>query len=306
VVKGAEKLLERLIGEDIELVVVLDPALDRVKADSGHLEQIIMNLAVNARDAMPAGGRLTIETSNVEFDEEYAARHDSTARGRHVMLAVADTGCGMDAETKARMFEPFFTTKVFGKGTGLGQTTVYGIVQQSGGSVWVQTELGIGTTFQIYIPVAGAAVEVAPASDAVEKVDRGSQTILIVEDDAALLRVTQRSLEDVGYAVLAAASAAEAIQISENHPGPIHLMVSDVILPGINGVQLALRLRALRPEMQVLYVSGYTDNSIVQHRVLEPGLAFLQKPFSSKNLARKVAEVLAATLSLPEPASLKT
>ena len=296
VVAGAEKLLQRLIGENIELLVVLNPALGRVKADSGQLEQIIMNLAVNSRDAMPEGGKLTIETSNAELDEQYAAQHASTLPGPHVMLAVTDTGCGMDAKTKAHIFEPFFTTKEFGKGTGLGLATVYGIVKQTGGSVWVYTEPGIGTTFKIYFPCVGPVLEIVSPSDKVEKVDRGSQTILIVEDDAALLQVTRRSLEEVGYAVLAARAPLEAIQISESHQGPIHLMVTDVIMPGMSGDQLASHLSAMRPEMKVLYVSGYTDNAILHHGILEPGLAFLQKPFSPKALARKVGEVLTAPL----------
>jgi PAS domain S-box-containing protein len=292
VVAGAEKLLQRLIGENIELIVVLNPALGRVKADSGQLEQIIMNLAVNARDAMPEGGKLTIETSNVQIDEQYAARHDSALTGPHVMLAVTDTGCGMDAKTKAHIFEPFFTTKEFGKGTGLGLATVYGIVEQSGGWVWVYTEPSLGTTFKIYLPCVDPAIEIVLPSDKIEKVAGGSQTILVVEDDAALLQVTHRSLEEVGYAILAARSPAEAIHISESHPGPIHLMVSDVIMPGMSGDKLASYLSVLRPEMKVLYVSGYTDDTIVHHGVLEPGLAFLQKPFSPKTLARKVGEVL--------------
>jgi two-component system cell cycle sensor histidine kinase/response regulator CckA len=297
VVAGAEKLLQRLIGEDIELLVLLNPALGPVKADSGQIEQIIMNLAVNARDAMPTGGKLTVETSNVELDEKYAAQHPATLPGAHVMLAVSDTGCGMDAQTKDHIFEPFFTTKEFGKGTGLGLSTVYGIVKQSGGSVWVYSELGIGTTFKIYLPRVAPLLEIASTSEIVEKVERGSQTILIVEDDAALLQVTHRSLEEVGYKILAARSPAEAIQISESYVGHIHLMVTDVIMPGMSGDHLATRLSALRPAMKVLYVSGYTDDAIVHHGVLESGLAFLQKPFSPKTLARKVREVLA----LPSP-----
>ena len=289
VVAGTEKLLQRLIGEHIELLVILKPALGLVKADAGQLEQIIMNLAVNARDAMPPGGKLTIETSNVEVDHESAARP-----GPHVMLSVTDTGCGMDANTKNRIFEPFFTTKEFGKGTGLGLSTVYGIVKQSGGSIWVYSEVGIGTTFKIYLPCVGPMLENASPGDKLEKVEGGSQTILVVEDEAALLQVTHQSLEAVGYLILAAHSPAEAIRISESHPGPIHLMVTDVIMPGMNGAQLATHLSAPRPDMKVLYVSGYTDDTIVRHGVLEPGLAFLQKPFSPKTLARKVSEVLAA------------
>ena len=296
VVAGAEKLLQRLIGEDVELLVVMNPKLCRVKADPGQIEQIIMNLAVNARDAMPVGGKLTIKTSNIELDDKYASQHPSTLPGLHAMLAVTDTGCGMDAKTKAHMFEPFFTTKTSEKGTGLGLATVYGIVKQSGGSVWVYSEPGLGTTFKIYLPCVDQLPESESRISIVEKVDRGSQTILVVEDEAALLQVTRRSLEEVGYVILAAQSPAEAIHISKSHPGPIHLMVTDVILPGISGPQLASHLSPLRPEMKVLYVSGYTDDSIVRHGVLEPGLAFLQKPFSPKMLARKVGEVLATTL----------
>ena len=296
VVAGAEKLLQRLIGEDIEMLVVVNPALGRIKADSGQLEQIIMNLVVNARDAMPSGGKLTIETSNVDLDEQYAAQHPSTRPGPHVMLSVTDTGCGMDATTKTHMFEPFYTTKEFGKGTGLGLSTVYGIVRQSGGSVWVYSEVGIGTTFKIYLPRVVPALEIVTSSDKLGEVEGGSETILIVEDEAALLEVTHRSLEAVGYAILAAQSPAEAIQISENYLGPIHLMVTDVIMPGMSGAQLASYLSATRPEMKVLYVSGYTDDTIVRHGVLEPSLAFLQKPFSPKTLARKVGEVLTNTV----------
>jgi CheY-like chemotaxis protein len=261
-----------------------------------------MNLAVNARDAMPGGGKLTIETANVEFDEEYAALHACTRSGSHVMLAVTDNGCGMDAKTKAHIFEPFFTTKEFGKGTGLGLSSVYGIVKQSGGSVWACSEPGLGATFKIYLPCVDQPIEVEPLIDTVQMVDRGSETILIVEDDAALLRVTVRCLVEVGYAILAARSPAEAIQISESQPGPIHLMVTDVIMPGMSGAQLASHLSALRPEMKVLYVSGYTDHNIVHDGVLEPGLAFLQKPFSPKTLARKVSELLTTPLPIVGPA----
>jgi CheY-like chemotaxis protein len=296
VIAGAEKLLQRLIGEDIELVVISNPTLGLVKADAGQLEQIIMNLAVNARDAMPPGGKLTIETSNVEIDEDYALQHPSTRKGPHVMLSVTDTGCGMDADTKAHMFEPFFTTKEFGKGTGLGLSTVYGIVKQSGGSVWVYSEVGIGSSFKIYLPCVSPELVTAAPSDVPEKIEGGLQTILIVEDEVPLLEVTRRSLEAFGYAILAAKTPAEAIRMSESHPGPIHLMVTDVIMPGMSGAQLASRLSASRPEMKVLYVSGYTDDTIVRHGVLERGLAFLQKPFSPKTLARKVGEVLAPVL----------
>jgi CheY-like chemotaxis protein len=300
VVSGAEEMLHRLIGENVELQVILNPKLRSIKADPGQMEQIIMNLVVNARDAMVAGGRITIETSNVELDDEYAARHASTVPGPHVMLAVTDTGCGMDAQTQARIFEPFFTTKDFGKGTGLGLSTVYGIVKQSGGSVWVYSEVGIGTTFKIYLPCANAIPEVAIPETHLKKIRQGTETILIVEDDVALLKVTQRSLEEVGYAVLPAGSPADAIRLAESHLGPIHLMVTDVIMPQMSGDRLAAQLSAMRPEMKVLYVSGYTDDAIVNHGVLEPGLSFLQKPFSPKALARKVFEMLRPNLTAKE------
>jgi two-component system, cell cycle sensor histidine kinase and response regulator CckA len=294
VVMGAEKLLRRLIGENVELVVVLDPALGWVEGDCGQLEQVIMNLALNARDAMPAGGKFTIETSNVEIDENYATRNPPARPGPHVMLAVTDNGCGMDAKTKSHIFEPFFTTKELGKGTGLGLATVYEIVKQSGGSIWVYSELGIGTTFKIYLPGVPTAIEIASPVDKQEKVDTGAQTVLIVEDDPSLLQVTHRSLEEFGYKILAAQSPTEAISVSERHRGPIHLMVTDVIMPGMSGRQLASHLSDLRPEMRVLYVSGYPDDAIAHHGVLEPGIAFLQKPFSPNTLGHKVSEVLAA------------
>jgi len=296
VVGGMQNLLQRLIGENIELRVVLNPAIGRVKADFGQLEQVIMNLAVNSRDAMPGGGILTIETSNVELDERYAVQHACTQSGPQVMLAVTDTGCGMDESTKAQIFEPFFTTKESGKGTGLGLSTVFGIVKQSGGSVWVYSESGVGTTFKIYLPRVDQLLEKETPIDTIDKLDRGLQTILIVEDDAALLHVTCQSLEEVGYVVLAAQNPEEAIRIFENHPGAINLMVTDVIMPGMSGDQLASQLAVIRPEVKVLYISGYTDDTIVHHGVLDPGLAFLQKPFSPRVLARKVSEVLATTL----------
>src|SRR6202030_2713194 len=251
-------------------------SLGRVKADPGQLEQVIMNFTVNAGDAMPNGGTLTIETQNVIVDGHAAKNRPMVPPGSYVMLAVSDTGCGMDAKTKAHIFEPFFTTKEFGKGTGLGLATVYGIVKQSGGWILGLTEPGLGTAFKIYLPCVNPAIEIVLPSDKMEKVAGGSQTILVVEDDAALLQVTHRSLEEVGYAILAARSPAEAIHISENHAGPIHLMVTDVIMPGMSGDKLANYLSVLRPEMKVLYVSGYTDHTIVHHGVLEPGLAFLQ------------------------------
>lgn len=296
VVGDTKNLLQRLIGEDIELTVALDPQLGHVKVDPGQIEQIILNLAVNARDAMPAGGKLVLETANIELDAAYAAQHPSTRPGLHAMLAVTDNGCGMDAKTKSRIFEPFFTTKDFGKGTGLGLSTVYGIVKQSGGSIWVYSEVGIGTTFKVYIPCVDQAVEAQPSIAAVEPTNRGQHTILVVEDDAALLEITKRSLEEVGYTVFASHSPAHAIEMLAQCDDTIHLMITDVIMPGMSGTKLAAYLAAMRPSMKVLYVSGYTDDTIVQHGVLEPGLEFLQKPFSPKTLAAKVDDLLRATL----------
>jgi two-component system, cell cycle sensor histidine kinase and response regulator CckA len=294
VIAGTEELLQRLIGEDIELRVILDPKVGCVEADSGQLEQIVMNLAVNARDAMPAGGKLSIETSSVESDENCSAEGAPVRPGPHAMLSVADDGCGMDTRTKSRIFEPFFTTKGFGKGTGLGLATVYGIVKQCGGSIKVDSQLGIGTSFKICFPCVAPVPELSLLNDNEKiSVDRAEQTILIVEDDGALLEVTHRSLKDIGYEILTAGSPAEAINIAENHRGPIHLMVTDVIMPGMSGRQLASHLSVARPLMKVLFVSGYTDDTIAHHGVLEPGVAFLQKPFSPSALGHKVSEVLA-------------
>ncbi len=294
VVGSIEKMLQRLIGEDIDLVTVLDPALGRVKADPGQLEQILMNLAVNARDAMPQGGKLTIETTNVELDGAYAGQHVAVRPGSYVMMAVSDTGCGMDAETRSHLFEPFFTTKEVGKGTGLGLATVYGIVKQSGGSIWAYSEPGRGATFKIYLPrfeeSAGAQVVVAPPAKSVG----GSETILLVEDDEAVRSLAGDVLQRHGYTVLEARHGAEALVISERHAGPIALMLTDVVMPGKRGHEVAGQLAAGRPDMKVLYMSGYTDNGIVHQGVLDAGMAFLAKPFTPSALARKVREVLDA------------
>jgi two-component system cell cycle sensor histidine kinase/response regulator CckA len=230
----------------------------------------------------------------VELDEAYALQHRVVQPGRYVVLAMTDSGCGMDAETQAHIFEPFFTTKEVGKGTGLGLATVYGVVKQSGGYIWVYSEPGKGTTFKIYLPRVDELGEAEQRSEKPAKTDHGSETILLVEDDAALRKLTCRFLEDSGYAALTAESPAEAARISEEYEGPIHLMVTDVVMPGMDGRELADRLAPLRPEMKVLYVSGYTDDAIIHHGMLEPGLAFLQKPFLPKALARKVREVLDA------------
>ncbi len=291
VVAGMDKLLRRLIGEDVRLVTLPCPGLGQVKADRGQIEQVIMNLAVNARDAMLHGGKLMLETENVEIDENYGRQHASVQPGRYVMLAVSDNGCGMDAATQSRIFEPFFTTKGVGQGTGLGLSTVYGIVKQSGGHVWLYSEPGQGATFKIYLPRVDAPVE-----SAVEKprdaAPRGAETILLVEDDDDVRSLVRGILEARGYSVIEAARAAEALDLCRKHEGEIHLMLSDVVMPETGGRDLALQLAPLRPAMKVLFMSGYTDDAIVRHGVLEPGIAFLSKPFTADELSRKLRDVL--------------
>jgi len=290
-VASTEKLLRRLIGEDIQLVAKLGSGLGSVKADPGQIEQVIMNLAVNARDAMPAGGQLTIETANVEMDEAYVRGHPLAQPGRYVMLAVSDTGTGMDEQTKAHIFEPFFTTKELGKGTGLGLATVYGIVKQSGGFIWLYSEPGHGTSFKIYMPrVDESAERATPAAAA--PLPRGTETILVVEDAPAVRAVTRQVLERQGYTVLEAPNGGAALVLATKHHGPIHLLLTDVVMPGVNGRQLAEQLARPRPDMMVLFTSGYTDDSVVRHGVLESGIAYLQKPFTPDGVARKVREVL--------------
>jgi PAS domain S-box-containing protein len=289
-VRNTEGLLKRLVGEDVQVVATLAAGLGMVKVDPTHLEQIIMNLAVNARDAMPEGGRLTLETANTEMDEEYVRGHATARPGRYVVLAVSDTGIGMDAQTQARMFEPFFTTKEPGKGTGLGLATVYGVVKQAGGFIWVYSEPGRGTSFKIYLPRVDEPAD-APAAPA-GPAPRGTETVLIVEDAAAVRTVTRQVLERQGYTVLEAPNGDAALQIAAKHHGPIHLLLTDVVMPGVSGRQLAEQLVRLRPDIAVLYVSGYTDDAVVRHGVLEAGVAYLQKPFTADRLAHRVREVL--------------
>jgi len=294
-ITGFVKMLERLIGEDVELETVLASGLRLLEADPGQMEQIIMNLAVNARDAMPDGGKLTIETVNADLNEDYAKEHDvSLQPGPYVMLGVSDTGMGMDDKTKSLIFEPFFTTKEVGKGTGLGLSTVYGIVKQSGGYIWVYSEPGHGTTFKIYLPaVEGEAVSRKEKEISPERLT-GSETILIVEDDDKVRNLGREILEPQGYSILEAKNGIEALRVSEEHGDQIHLMIADVVMPKMGGRELEERLRPLRPEMKVVYMSGYTDETIVHHGVLEPGIEFLQKPLRSESLKRKVREVLDA------------
>lgn len=293
-VSGMREMLTRVIGEDIELATHVEADTGRVKADPARLEQVIMNLAINAREAMPEGGRLGIETKNVHLDEKYAREHPGVEPGFYVMLAVRDTGIGMDDETLSRIFEPFFTTKKKGEGLGMGLSTAYGIVKQSGGSMNVFTELGGGSAFTIYLPREEEPAEVSNLEAAPAESTYGSETVLVVEDDGAVRDIVCRILQSNGYSVLKAHSGEEALKISEKHEAPIHLLVSDVILPYLGGPTLAKRLAAARPELKVLFMSGYADDRVVRQGVLEPGLAFLLKPFTADILARKVRDVLGA------------
>src|SRR5881397_1969037 len=289
-----DKLLRRLIGEDVELATVLDPALGRVKADPGQLEQVIVNLAVNARDAMPDGGKLTLETRNIDLDSSYTLEHSLVKPGPYVQLTVSDSGIGMDEETQAHAFEPFFTTKPRGQGTGLGLAMVYGTVKQSGGFIWVYSEPGHGATFKIYLPRVDTPTEAATLPAPTVQPARGSETVLLAEDEPAVRAIAQQALERHGYTVLAAPSGAAALALAAQHAATIDLLLTDVVMPGMSGRDLADRLTAQRPGIRVLYISGYTDNAIVRHGMLEPGLAYLQKPFRPHALVRKVREVLDA------------
>ena len=290
-VADMDKLLRRLLGEDIEVIAKLAPALGAVRADASQLEQVVVNLAVNARDAMPEGGTLLIETRNAELDDSYAREHVPVRPGPYVMLAVSDTGSGMTPETMSHVFEPFFTTKEAGKGTGLGLSTVYGIVKQSGGYVWCYTEEGHGTTFKVYLPRVDERVDRHPVRAAAGPA-RGSETILLVEDEAALRSLTRRVLEKYGYTVLEAATADAASALARDHAGPIHLLLADVVLPGASGRTLADALLPRRGDLKVLFMSGYTEDAIVHRGVLAAHSAFIHKPFSADGLAAKVREVL--------------
>jgi len=294
VVSKMGEMLRRLIGEDITLITVKGSSLGHVKADPGQIEQIIMNLAVNARDAMPEGGRLTLETANIELDAAYARKHVGARPGAHVMLALSDTGTGMDAQTQARVFEPFFTTKGPRKGTGLGLAMVYGIVKQSGGNIWVYSEPGQGTTFKIYLPRIEDPADAGQGGVALAAPAHGMETILLVEDEDAVRDLARDILAGCGYTVLEAPHGAEALRISEQHAGKIDLMLTDVVMPEMNGRELAERLAAQRPETKVLYMSGYTDHAVVHHGVLAPQTAFLQKPFTEAVLTHKLREILDA------------
>ena len=293
-----DKMLTRIVGEDVVLVSAPGSGAGRVFADPSNVEQVIMNLVVNARDAMPTGGTLTIETANVDLDENYARQHLGATLGPHVMLAVTDTGVGMDRETQARIFEPFFTTKPVGQGTGLGLSTVFGIAQQAGGSVWVYSEPGRGATFKVYFPrVEAKSEEMRPTSAPYAL--RGSETILLVEDQEQVRTVARHILERYGYRVLVAHGAGDALILCEKEQGAIHLLLTDVVMPQMSGVELTKRIEARLPGLRVLFMSGYTDDSIVRHGVLTSEVPFLQKPFTAESLARKVREVLTGTAAMP-------
>jgi signal transduction histidine kinase len=286
VVSGMAAMLERLIAEDIDLVFRPGSSLGRVRVDPGQLEQVIVNLVVNARDAMPAGGRITVETANVELDEEYARTHVGVRPGWYGMLAVSDAGIGMDAETQSHIFEPFFTTKEPGKGTGLGLATVYGIVKQSDGTIWVQSQPGQGTTFKIYFPLTDAPLAPAAPGPGLGEAPEGAETILLVEDQADVRLVVRRVLQSAGYTVLETSTPGDALELVGRHTGPIHLVLTDIVMPQMNGRVLVDLLKPRCPAMRVVYMSGYADT------LLDPGTAYLQKPFTPDKLVRTVREVL--------------
>ncbi|HEY1178936.1 MAG TPA: ATP-binding protein, partial [Phytomonospora sp.] len=295
VVRDLEKMLARVLREDVRLETALTPTLGRVHADPGQLEQVIVNLAVNARDAMPAGGMLTIETADVELDEAYCRARADVTPGPYVMLAVSDTGVGMDAATQARIFEPFFTTKDVGKGTGLGLSTVYGIVKQSGGHVAVYSEPGLGTTFKVYLPRASTSPAGRPRSGSHPALHHGSGTVLLVEDDAQVRAAARRILARAGYTVLEAASGPEALRLCAERPqsaGPIDLLLTDMVMPEMGGRELAARVRVLHPAAATAFMSGYTADAVLRHGVVDPGSVFIQKPFTPETLTQKVREGL--------------
>jgi signal transduction histidine kinase/ActR/RegA family two-component response regulator len=297
VVSESEKMLRRLLGEDVELVVSPESPSWKIKADEGQMHQVLMNLVVNARDAMPQGGKLVIETRNEELDAGYAARHSEVVPGKYVVLAVTDTGAGMDAETRERIFEPFFTTKAAGLGTGLGLSTVYGIVRQSGGWIWVYSEVGRGSCFKVYLPRASDAKTAEPEDRSEGARLTGTETILVVEDQEEVRRFVVTVLKAQGYNVLEASNGHDGLRHIQRHPDPVHLLFTDVVMPGMNGRELADRIRLLRPNIRILYSSGYTGNVIAQCGVLDPGVNYLVKPFSPAALAAAIRRVLDAPVS---------
>ncbi|HSS18732.1 MAG TPA: PAS domain S-box protein [Pyrinomonadaceae bacterium] len=289
------KMLKRLIGEDVQLATKLGETLKQVKADPGQLEQVLVNLVVNARDAMPRGGTVTIETANLTLDGVYASKHVGVTPGEYVMLAVSDTGLGMDHQVQSRIFEPFFTTKEKGKGTGLGLSTVYGIIRQSGGNVWVYSEIAKGTTFKVYLPQVEEEAALQTESTMAATIKRGWETVLLVEDEDMVRNLASELLEDSGYVVIKANGGEEAIKLCREHGAPIDLLITDVVMPKISGKEVAAQLRVIHPETKVLFMSGYTDQAIVHHGIVDSDIAFIQKPFSEQALAQKVRDVLDST-----------
>ena len=292
IVNRTQHLLARLIGDNISMRISVEPSLGYICADPGQIEQVILNLVVNARDAMPKGGCLSIEARNADLDESYKQEHQQAIPGRYVVIAVEDSDCGMDTETQAKMFDPFFTTKEFGKGTGLGLATVYGIVKQSGGYIWVYSELGKGTIFKVYLPRTEQTPQQAAPSQTTQVTLRGCETILLAEDSESLREVAREYLESVGYTVLEAGSGAEVLQKAGDFAGKIHLLLTDVVMPEMSGPELVTRLVSLRPETKVIFTSGYTDDAVTRQGVFDPAVAFIQKPYRPKMLARKIREVL--------------
>jgi two-component system cell cycle sensor histidine kinase/response regulator CckA len=292
VIEQTEMMLRRLIGEDIQLSISLSAEAGNIKSDPNHIAQAIVNLAVNARDAMPTGGRLTIETGNFQIDETYVRTHMGVTPGEFVMIAVSDTGIGMDSATRQRIFEPFFTTKERGKGTGLGLATVYGMVKQSGGDIWVYSEPGTGTTFKLYFPRVRESVSDAGPGASDKAKTAATETILLVEDEKAVRDLTCRILQKLGYQALVAASGQAAIEIARSHAGEIALLLTDVVMPNMSGRQVADALVAMRPGLKVLFLSGYTENTVVHHGVLDSAVDFLPKPFSREVLGQKIREIL--------------
>jgi CheY-like chemotaxis protein len=287
-----ERLLRPLIGENVELSTRLMPGVGHTRADAGQLEQVVMNLVVNAKDAMPKGGKIVIQTSEARLEESAGREHGLIIPGTYVLLSVGDNGAGMDRETQSRVFEPFFTTKEKGKGTGLGLSTVYGIVKQSGGYIFADSILGRGTTFRIYLPRVEDPAESASANHQAHVAGGGSETVLLVEDEESVRQLVHETLQARGYRVIEAENGEAGLRVAAEHTGTIDLMITDVVMPGMNGRELAKRLAASRPQIKVLYLSGYTEEAIIQEGGMEPGTAFLQKPFTLQVLSRKVREVL--------------